>query len=215
MNEFTKAVRQKQPPARVFSVNGIAQIGMLSGIAFILMLIEFPLWFAPGFYKLDLSELPVLLGGFALGPAAGVLIELFKILLNLAFNGTATNGVGEFANLLIGCALVLPASAVYKSHKTKKNAVIGLACGTLMMTVAGSLLNAYMLLPMYSAVFHMPMEALVAMGSAVNPAINNVSTFVLLAVAPFNLFKGVLVSVITMIVYKKLSPALHGLFGGR
>ena len=212
MADFTKMMKQKKASEKLFGINSIAQIGMLSGIAFILMLFEFPLWFAPGFYKLDFSELPVLLGGFALGPVAGVFIELIKILLNLAFNGTVTNGVGEFANFLFGCALVIPASLIYKHHKTKKNALLGLVAGTLMMVATGCVINAYVLLPLYSTAFHMPMNALVAMGSAVNPAIKDVNTFVLFAVAPFNLFKGVLVSAITMLIYKKISPILHGVF---
>ena len=212
MADFTKTMRQKQVSEKLFGIKSIAQIGMLSGIAFILMLFEFPLWFAPGFYKLDFSELPVLIGGFALGPAAGVFIELFKVLLNLAFNGTATSGVGEFANFLIGCAFVLPAALIYKHNKTRKNALIGLIAGTVMMAVVGSLLNAYLLLPLYSAAFHMPMNALIGMGSVLNPAIKDISTFVLFAVAPFNIFKGVLVSAVTMLIYKKISPILHGVF---
>lgn len=190
------------------SVRTMVEIGMLGAISVILMMVEIPLWFAPSFYKLDLSEIPVLVGAFAFGPAAGAVIELIKVLLHLVLKGTTTAGVGDFANFLIGCALVVPAGLIYKRRKNKKNAVIGLAVGTAVMTVLGCFLNIYVLLPVYATAFSMPMEALVGMGSAVNPAITNLTTFALLAVAPFNLLKGVVVSIITVLLYKHISPIL-------
>ncbi|MFI3208544.1 MAG: ECF transporter S component [Eubacteriales bacterium] len=182
----------------------IAQIGMLAAIAVILMLFQIPLPFAPAFYQIDLSEVPVLIGSFAMGPIAGMMIELVKILLNLLINGTKTAGVGEVANFLIGCALCMPAGIIYRMNKTKKNAVIGLVVGTIFMTVVGSLLNAYVLLPAYALAFQMPIDGLVAMGSAINGNITDLMTFVLYAVAPFNLLKGVVVSVIVLVSYKKI-----------
>lgn len=191
----------------------MAQIGVLSGIAFLLMIFEFPLWFAPSFYKLDFSEIPVLIGGFAMGPMAGVLIELIKVILYFFIHGSTTAGVGDAANFLVGSAMVVPAALIYKRHKTKGTALVGLAAGTAALVLAGSLMNAYVLLPVYAAAYHMPMAALVDMGSAVNPAIKDLGTFVMLAVAPFNLFKGVAVSCLTMLIYKRVSPILHA--GGR
>ncbi len=188
----------------------MAQMGMLSAIAVVLMLFEIPLPFAPSFYEIDFSEVPVLIGCFAMGPMAGVIIELLKILLNLCINGTVTAGVGEFANFLIGCALVLPAAFIYKKKKTKKGAIIGLVTGTLFMTFIGCFINAYLLLPTYAKAFGMPIEALVEMGSAVNASITDLFTFVMFAVVPFNLLKGIVVSVIVLLVYKKISPILHG-----
>ncbi|MEG0895778.1 MAG: ECF transporter S component, partial [Oscillospiraceae bacterium] len=120
------------------SVKTVAKIGVLGALATLLMLIEIPLWFAPSFYKIDLSEIPVLLGGFALGPIAGVFIELIKIVLNFFINGTITGGIGELSNFLIGCALVVPASIIYRKNKSKKGAIIGLAIGILCLTVFGS-----------------------------------------------------------------------------
>ena len=109
----------------------IVCVGMLAAISTILMLFEFPLPFlAPGFYELDFSEVPILIGAFALGPVAGVLTELVKVLLNLVVNGTQTAFVGEFANFVMGCMFVLPASLIYKMKKSRKHAVIGLAAGT-------------------------------------------------------------------------------------
>lgn len=186
----------------------MVQIGMLGAVSVVLMMFEIPLWFAPSFYKLDFSEVPVLIGTFAMGPLAGAAIEFIKILLHLLFKGTTTAGVGDFANFLIGCALVVPAGILYQRKKTRKNAVLGLILGTVIMVVIGSALNALVLLPTYAKAFGMPMDALVGMGSAVNPAITNVTTFAMFAVAPFNLLKGVTVSVITMVLYKYVSPLL-------
>ena len=186
----------------------IAQIGMLAAIAVVLMLFEIPLPFAPSFYEIDFSEVPVLIGAFTMGPLAGGIIELVKIILNLCINGTVTAGVGEFANFVIGCALVLPAAIIYKRKKTKKGAMIGLVTGTLFMTFAGCFINAYIMLPTYAKAFGMPIDALVEMGSAVNASITDLFTFVMFAVVPFNLLKGVLVSIIVLLIYKKISPIL-------
>lgn len=187
-------------------VRTMAQVGMLSAIAVVLMLFEIPLPFAPAFYEIDFSEVPVLVGCFAMGPAAGVAIEFLKILLNFAINGTATAGVGEIANFLIGCSLVVPAAMVYKFKKTRTGAIVGMAAGTVFMTAVGCLLNAFVLLPTYAVAFGMPIDGLVQMGTAVNSAIDSLTTFVLFAVAPFNLLKGVLVSLIVFLIYKKISP---------
>lgn len=189
----------------------IAEIGMLGGIATVLMFFEIPLPFiAPPFYEIDLSEVPVLIGSFALGPSAGALIELVKILLNLLIDGTNTAFVGEIGNYLIGCSFILPASWIYKFHKSKKTAVIGMVSGTLAMTVFGCLINAFVLLPTYAAAFGMSLDAIVGMGTSINSSIDSTFTFVLLAVAPFNLFKGVVVSVVTLLLYKHVSPILKG-----
>ena len=190
------------------NVRYMVQIGMLGGVATLLMLFEIPLWFAPSFYEIDLSEVAVLVGAFAMGPLAGIMIETIKILLNFILNGTVTAGIGEFANLLLGISLVVPAGILYRRKKTKKGAAAGLLVGTLTMTLIGSLVNAFVLLPVYATAFGMPMEALVGMGMAVNPAITGLGTFVLFAVVPFNILKGIVVSIVTLLIYKKLSPIL-------
>lgn len=187
-----------------------AQIGVLSAIAFLLMMVEFPLWFAPGFYRLDLSELPVLLGAFSMGPLAGVAIELVKVVLYFFLHGSSTAGVGDLANFVIGCCFAVPAGLIYRREKTKKNAILGMTVGTLAMTAAGAALNAFLLLPLYAAAFSLPIEELIAAGTAVNPAITDLSGFVFLAVVPFNLLKGIVVSALTFLLYKRLSPILHG-----
>lgn len=187
-------------------IKTMVQIAMLSAIAVVLMLFEIPLPFAPAFYQIDFSEVPVLVGCFAIGPTAGAAIEFLKILLNFAINGTVTAGVGEAANFLIGCALVVPAGLIYQRKRTRQRAVAGMLVGTILMTAAGCILNAYVLLPTYAKAFGMPMEVLVDMGSKVNGSITDLFTFVMFAVAPFNLLKGIVVSMIVFIIYKKISP---------
>lgn len=186
----------------------IVTIGMLGAIAVILMLFEIPLPFAPSFYEIDLSEVPVLVGCFALGPLAGVLIELVKIVLNLVINGTVTAGVGEIANFCIGCSFCVPAGLIYRSMKTKKGAVISLVAGTLSMTFLGCFINAYVMLPTYAKAFQIPIEGLIEMGTKVNASITDLFTFVMFAVVPFNLLKGVVVSVVVLLIYKKISPII-------
>lgn len=197
---------KKQKSMGTGKIRQMALIAMMGAAAVILMLFEIPLPFlAPPFYELDFSEVPVLIGAFALGPVSGVLIELIKILLNIIINGTNTAGVGELGNFLIGCSFILTASIIYHRKKDKKHAIIGMAVGTVVMAVVGCLINGYLLLPFYSVSMGLPMETLVSMGTAINPAITNVMTFVMLAVAPFNLLKGVVVSILTMLLYKRIS----------
>lgn len=189
-----------------FGVKFLVKIGMLSAVAIILMLFEIPLPFAPAFYQIDFSEVPVMVGCFAMGPLAGAVIELVKILLNFVITGTETAGVGELANFIIGCSLCVPAGLIYRRNRTRKNALIGMIAGTVLMTVIGCFINAFVLLPTYATAFSMPIDQLVAMGTAVNAGIKDLFTFVMFAVAPFNLLKGVLVSIIVFLIYKKISP---------
>ena len=186
----------------------LVQIGMLSALAIILMQFEIPLPFAPAFYKIDFSEVPVLIGCFSMGPFAGVLIELIKVILNVAIKGTMTMGIGDAANFLIGCAFCVPAALIYQKKRTKSGAVTGMVVGTVIMTILGCVLNAYILLPVYAKSFEMPLDAMVSMGTEVNGAITGLMTFVLFAVAPFNLLKGILVSLIVFFVYKKIRQGL-------
>ena len=195
---------------KLFTTRKVAMIGMFSALSTVLMLIEFPLPFAPGFYKLDFSELPILIGTFAFGPMAGVMMEFVKILLKLCIKGTSTAFVGELANFSVGCSFILTASGIYAFKKTKKNAILACICGTLVMTVFGTAFNAIYLLPAFSKLYGMPMETILQMGAAVNPLVKegSVLSFVAVCVAPLNLIKGVCVSVITLFVYKPLSPII-------
>ncbi|MCI5584939.1 MAG: ECF transporter S component [Lachnospiraceae bacterium] len=190
---------------RVLSTRKVAMIGMFSAIAAVLMIFEVPVPFAPSFYKIDLSELPVLVAAFAFGPVAGVLVEFVKIILNLFMDSTTTAFVGELANFAVGCSFVLPASVVYLFKKSKKQAILGCVVGTLMMTVFGTAFNAVYLLPKFAELYGMPLDAIIGMGSAINPAITDVTSFVIMAVAPLNILKGSVVSLLTILIYKKLS----------
>ena len=192
-------------------VRTLAQIAMLGAVATVLMLFEFPIPFiAPPFYEMDFSEVPVLVGAFAMGPVAGIAIEAIKILLNFVINGTITAGVGELANFIFGCAFLLPAALIYRRNKTRKNAIIGMAVGTVVMTVAACIMNALVLLPAYGAAFGMPVDAFVQMGTSINKAIDSLFTFAVLAVGPFNLIKGIAVSVIVLLIYKRIRMILKG-----
>ena len=149
---------------KLLSVKNLVTIAVLSAVAAVLMYLEFPLWFAPPFYELDFSEIPVLVGAFSMGPAAGFIIEALKIVLKLLLKGSTTMGVGDWANLLIGCALVIPASLIYMKNRTKKGAILGLLVGTLTMAAVGCFLNAYVLLPTYAQAFEGAWHGFLVMG---------------------------------------------------
>ena len=192
----------------VFTTRKMAMIGMFSAVAMILMLFEFPLPFAPSFYKLDFSELPILVGTFAFGPAAGVMMEFVKILLKLFIKGTSTAFVGDLANFAVGCSFILPASVVYAFRKNKKSAIVACILGTLVMTVFGTAFNAIYLIPAFSK--FMPLETILSMGCEVNPLMKegSIISFVVVCVAPLNLIKGLCVSIATLLIYKPLSPII-------
>ena len=198
--------KHKVSPARRISI-----IGVCAAIAAVLHMLDFPLLFlAPEFYKLDFSELPVMLCGFYLGPSAAVVCEAVKIILKLLLKGTSTAFVGDFANFAVGCALVLPAVIIYHIHKTRRSAFWGLMVGTVILTVFGTAFNAIYLLPKFSQLYGIPLDAIIGMGSAINKKISSVSSFVMLAVAPLNLIKGLSVSVLTLLLYKRVARPLFG-----
>ena len=191
---------------RVTGARYITYIAMFSAIGGVLMILEIPLFFAPGFYKMDLGELPVLMSAFYLGPVAGVITEFLKVVIKLLLKGTGTAFVGDFANFVVGTAFILPAAVIYHRNKTRKTAVVGMIVGTLCMTIFGSAFNAYYLIPKFSQLFGMPLDVIVGMGTAVNSAITSVGTLVMYAVVPFNILKGVVDSILTYLLYKRLEP---------
>ncbi len=191
------------------NLNSMIKISLLAVMAFVLMFMDMALPIFPSFLKIDLSDLPALLGAFALGPVAGIIIELFKNVLILMFKGTQTGFVGEIANFIVGSLLVGTAGTIYKLNKSRKTAIIGLIAGTIVMSVVASVLNYTVLLPLYAKVYKAPIDAFVSMGTAINPAIKDLKSFVLLSILPFNLLKCIVVSAITIPVYKRVSPILH------
>lgn len=187
----------------------IVKIAMLGAVATVLMLIEFPLPFiAPPFYKLDFSEVPVLIGTFAMGPVAGILIELVKVLLNLVINGTITAGVGELANFVVGCSFIIPAGLIYKYKKSKGAALLGLIFGTVTMAIISLPVNAYIMVPAYVTLAGFEKEMIIGMGNAIFPFVDSIPKLALCCAVPFNLIKGILISIITFILYKPFSPLL-------
>ena len=153
----------------------------------------------------------MLLCGFYLGPTATVACEAVKILLKLLIKGTSTAFVGDFANFAVGCSLVLPATIFYHAHRSKHSAIIGLTLGTACMTIFGSAFNAIYLLPKFAQLYGMSLESIVGLGTLVNANVSSVTTLVLFCVVPLNLIKGVAVSILTMLLYKRVARPLFGL----
>lgn len=197
-------------PRSISKARRLTIISICSALAAVLHILDFPLLFlAPEFYKLDFSELPVMLCGFYLGPSAAVACEGLKILLKLLMKGTSTAFVGDFANFAVGCSFVLPAVIIYHTARKKKTAVWGLVLGTVVLAVFGSAFNALYLLPKFAEMF-MPMEAIIAAGSAIHKGIDSVWSLVLWCVVPLNLVKGISVSVLTLLLYKRVARPLFG-----
>ncbi|MBE6944115.1 MAG: ECF transporter S component [Ruminococcaceae bacterium] len=193
----------------VSRVRRLCIIAVCGAIAAIVHIFDFPVPFlAPGFYKLDFSEVPVMLCGFYLGPSATVLCELIKILLKLVLKGTSTAFVGDFANFFVGCSLVLPAAILYHTKKSRKSAFIGLLSGTIFLAVFGSAFNGIYLIPKFADLYGIPLDAIIGMGTAINGNITSLWSLVLLSVAPLNLLKGAIVSVLTLLLYKKVARPL-------
>lgn len=182
----------------------LVMIGMLGAISTVLMLIEFPMPFAPTFAKLDFSELPIILGGFMMGPFAGFMIAVIKIALNFILNGTTTMGVGELANLIGSLTYMYPAVLIYRKIRTKKGAAISLGIGTIVTSVCAIFGNMYLIFPVYAKVYGMSMDAIISMGTATNPLVTDMFTLMIFSMFPFNLVKYGLVSIITFFVYKRM-----------
>ena len=185
-----------------FSVGVMTRIAILTAIASILFLIEIPV---VAFYKLDLSNIPVLLGTFSMGAVPGLIILFLKSAIGLLHSSSA--GVGELADFIMGAALILPAALIYHRNKTRKSAIIGMLIGTLCTAIAGVLVNKFIMLPFYMGAFHMDMEGILAYAKV--SGVDSEWKLLLLITGPFNLLKGVVLSVVTFLIYKPLSPILH------
>ncbi|SEF39676.1 Riboflavin transporter FmnP [Caloramator fervidus] len=189
-------------------LSNMIKVSILSAISLILMFFEFSLPIFPEFLKIDLSDIPPLLGAFALGPLYGVLVEFIKNILHFVLKGQ-TAGIGEMANFLVGISLVYPASYIYFKNKTKKGAFLGLFIGVVVMVISASLLNYFVLLPLYEKVLNFPISAIIEWASKVNKNIKDINSLIVYSIAPFNLIKGVIVSFLTILIYKRVSPILH------
>lgn len=188
-------------------LRAICATGILSALAFVLMLIEIPLSFIiPSFIKLDFSELPALIASFAYGPVWGVAVCLIKNLIHWPIG--STGGVGELSNFLLGAVFVFIAGLIYKIHKSKKSAFLGSALGAVVMAVIGIFTNYYIVYPIYTA--FMSMEAIIGMYQAILPSVDNLWEALIIFNTPFNIFKGLVDTLICMLIYKKLTPILKG-----
>ena len=196
--------------SRKAMITKLTSTAILSAMAVLLMYLEFNLPFMPGFLKFDFSELPVLVGAYALGPGYGVLIELLKNLIHLPATGTA--GIGEASNFLTGSIYVFTAGSIYKKNRTRKGAIISMAIATLALGVIACPLNYFVTLPLYGTVLHFPMEAIVGMASAVNPMVSSKISLIFWVFLPFNLFKGLVISFFTFWVYKPISNIIHRIY---
>lgn len=187
-------------------IRKLAVTGVLGAVATVLMFISFSVPIMPSFIKLDLSELPALIASFAFGPLSGVAVCFIKNVVNLLF--TTTSGVGELCNFLLGAAFVLPAGWLYKKIGGRKGALIGSFAGAAAMAVLSLPINYFVTYPFY-AVF-MPMDAILGMYQAINPAVHNLFEALLWFNVPFTFAKGLLSVAITFAIYKKISPILKG-----
>lgn len=189
---------------KTLSVQYLTRIAVLTALSSILFMISIPI---VAFYSLDLSNLPVLLGAFSMGPVAGLIILGLKSLIGCLTSSTMY--VGELADFIMGAAFVLPAALIYQRNKSRKGALIGMITGTVALILSGCLTNAYLLIPFYMKAFGMPMEAIIGMCAQALPFVDTELKVILFVTAPFNLLKGVVLCILTYMIYKPLSPLLH------
>lgn len=189
----------------MFATSSMVKMGMLAAIGVVLMLLDFPLPVFPSFLKIDLSDVPAVIGAFTMGPAAGVMVELLKNLLKLIV-GSNTGGVGELANFLVGAGYVLPLALVYQKWPNR----IGVLCGSVAATVGAAILagvlNYFIFVPAYAAVMGLSVDAFVQAAAKVNGAVVDLRTMVVFAIVPFNLVKGVIIAVASLVLYRVLRP---------
>ena len=193
------------------TTHNLTVAAMLSAVAFILMFIEFPIpMLIPAFIKMDFSDLPAMLGAFALGPVYGVIISFMKNLLHIVIKGTSTACVGELSNFILGAIFSAVAGYLYKHHKSRKTAIIGAVAGAVAMGVLSVPSNYFVVYPAYVQFYHMPLEAILGMYQAILPSADSLIKCLILFNLPFTLVKGLLDAVLCMLIYKPLSPILHG-----
>ena len=193
--------RRKRIPLRYLTATAV-----LSALSTVLMMLSFSVPFMPSFLKLDFSELPALIASFSMGPVSGVLVCLIKNLLNLPFS--TTGGVGELCNFLLGACFVLPAGLIYRFRKNRRTALLAALLGALAMAFASLPLNYFISYPMYMK--FLPLEQIIGMYQAIFPGVNGLFQCLLIFNVPFTFLKGLLDTILTFLVYKRISPLIHG-----
>ena len=194
---------------KTFSIKNLTRIAILGTIGGILMIIDFPIFIAPSFYKLDIGDLPCLIGAFAMGPVSGLFIQIIKILVKLLFKPTSTAFVGEIAAFIFSSTYCLVASIIYQKNRNKRGANIAIIIGSLSMILVSAVVNYYFIIPFYSRLYNMPLEAIISLGSAIFPIIDSLFMFVICCVVPFNIVKVAIIDVLTMLLYKRIAPLLR------
>ncbi len=190
------------------NIRRIAVIGIMSAVSAVLMMLSFNIPIMPSFIKMDFSELPALITAFSIGPVSGVIVCFIKNLINLMF--TTTAGVGELSNFVLGACLVLSAGLIYKKMKTRKGALIGAIVGSLIMAVLSIPWNYYITYPAYINILNFPLEAILGMYKSINPNVNGLMQALLIFNLPYTFCKGIIISILTFLLYKKLSPIIKG-----
>ncbi len=183
-------------------------MAILSSLGAVLMLLDFPIFIAPSFYKLDLSDLPCLIGSFAMGPIPAIIIQILKIIIKLIFKPTSTAFVGELASFVISCAYCAVSSLIYQHNKTKKGAIKAILIGSIIMVIVSAIANYAFILPFYCKLYGMSIDTIIGLGKAIFPIIDSKMSFVLCCVVPFNAIKALFVDFLTIILYKRTSPLL-------
>lgn len=196
-------------PRRV-NVRALTITAMLSAVAFLLMFIEFSLPIIPSFIKLDISDLPALLGTFALGPVSGIVIEFLKNLLHIVFKGTSTACIGELCNFLLGAVFAFSAGMIYKHHKSRKTAIIACITGAVLMGVLSVPINYLITYPAYVRFYGMPLDVIIGMYTAILPSADSLIKCLVIFNLPFTICKGLLDALLCYLIYKPLSPVLKG-----
>ena len=191
------------------SLKKMVTIALLSAIAYLIMYIAFPLPLFPTFLTIDISDIPAIIGAILFGPVAGITIEALKNLIHYLTTGSATGvPIGEIANLLAGSVLIVTSSLIYKKGKTIRSFLIGLSLGSLVMAVVMSVANYYLIFPAYAKFMGFSEETMVQLGQAANPSITNLFTLIILAVLPFNIIKGIIITLISLPLWMRLRPRL-------
>lgn len=193
------------------NIKNISMIAILASIGAFLMFLDFPIFIAPSFYKLDLSDLPCLIGAFSMGPIPALFIQIIKILIKLLLKPTSTAFVGEIASFSISSIYCVVASIIYKHNRNKKGAIKAIVISSIAMVISSCILNYVFIIPSYVKLFGMPLETIVSLGNKIIPLVKDKLSFVMFCVAPFNCIKAIIIDVLTISLYKHISPLLKSL----
>ena len=196
-----------------FKIKKLSIIAFLAAISSVLMTLNFPIILAPSFMKMDLSELPIIIGGFILGPIESVIIAILKVLVKFVLKPSTSTYIGELANLIGSVSYVLPASIIYNKLKTKRRAIYGMALGVVLASVICTISNKLFIFPMYMKLYEMTESSIIKMCSAIMPFIDNMNKVYLYSVLPFNVIKYLITTIITYFLYKKISIQIKNILG--